>query len=226
MNALRADAKRLPFKGTRPGKVEPVNPQLRKAGVRLREWNDPNNAPTRKKPRDLRPRRLSPRLPGPAASAAGPVVQRAFNAKDGRARHDNCFYLFESLIKLAACPLIAAYVRQVRSGGERMPKLDGFPDPISPPIAGPVVGIPVRAGPLLRQPARRGEPSARARLGAVGAEAPRSGGDCRPVSADQERAGQPGDLGRELFAAAVVRRVGAIPQPGVRARGLAVRGVL
>ena len=43
------------------------------------------------------------RLPLPVAQ----LYSRAFNAKDARSRHDNCYYLFRVLIKLAACPLTA-----------------------------------------------------------------------------------------------------------------------
>src|SRR5437868_5997236 len=57
------------------------------------------------------------RLPLPLAQLYG----RAHNAKDARSRHDNAFYLFEALIKLAAAPLIAAYLHQ---GGARTPALD------------------------------------------------------------------------------------------------------
>jgi serine/threonine-protein kinase len=55
------------------------------------------------------------RLPLPLAQ----LYRRAFNAPDARSRHDNTFYLFEALVKLAAAPLIAAYVRDLRQGGPR-----------------------------------------------------------------------------------------------------------
>jgi hypothetical protein len=42
------------------------------------------------------------RLPLPLAQ----LYSRAHNAPAARARHDNTFYLFEVLIKLAACPLV------------------------------------------------------------------------------------------------------------------------
>jgi hypothetical protein len=43
------------------------------------------------------------RLPLPVAQ----LYSRAFNAKDGRARHDNAYYLFEALIKLSAADAAA-----------------------------------------------------------------------------------------------------------------------
>ncbi len=60
------------------------------------------------------------RLPLPLAQLYG----RAHNAKDARARHDNTFYLFESLIKLAAAPAVAAYLDEVERGSPRVPALD------------------------------------------------------------------------------------------------------
>ncbi|MCE9554543.1 MAG: protein kinase, partial [Planctomycetes bacterium] len=60
------------------------------------------------------------RLPLPLAQLYG----RAHNAPAARARHDNTFYLFEALIKLAACPLIASYLRQVEQGEPRSPAID------------------------------------------------------------------------------------------------------
>ena len=60
------------------------------------------------------------RLPLPVAQ----LYSRAFNAKDARSRHDNCYYLFEVLIKLSACPLTACYVQEIRRGGRRVAKLD------------------------------------------------------------------------------------------------------
>jgi serine/threonine-protein kinase len=60
------------------------------------------------------------RLPLPLAQ----LYRRAFNAKDARGRHDNTFYLFEALVKLAAAPLAAAYVRDLRAGGTRIEALD------------------------------------------------------------------------------------------------------
>jgi WD40 repeat protein/serine/threonine protein kinase len=60
------------------------------------------------------------RLPLPLAQ----LYRRAHNAKDPRSRHDNVYYLFEALIKLAAIPAIAAYLSELKHGAKRVPKLD------------------------------------------------------------------------------------------------------
>jgi hypothetical protein len=60
------------------------------------------------------------RLPLPLAQLYG----RAHNAKDARSRHDNTFYLFEALVKLAAAPAIACYLHEVRLGAPRVTALD------------------------------------------------------------------------------------------------------
>ncbi len=60
------------------------------------------------------------RLPLPLAQ----LYSRAFNAKEARSRHDNAFYLFESVVKLAAAPAIAAYLAEVRAGSARIAPLD------------------------------------------------------------------------------------------------------
>src|SRR4029079_7811350 len=60
------------------------------------------------------------RVPLPLAQ----LYSRAFNAKDARSRHDNTFYLFEALIKLAAAPLVAAYLHGVQTGAGRVAALD------------------------------------------------------------------------------------------------------
>ncbi len=60
------------------------------------------------------------RLPLPLAQLYG----RAHNAKDARSRHDNTFYLFEALVKLAAAPAVAAYLQEVHQGAPRVPALD------------------------------------------------------------------------------------------------------
>jgi formylglycine-generating enzyme required for sulfatase activity/serine/threonine protein kinase len=60
------------------------------------------------------------RLPLPVAQ----LYSRAFNAKDARARHDNAFYLFEALVKLAAAPAVACYLREVEAGGARVAAID------------------------------------------------------------------------------------------------------
>ncbi|MBV9126077.1 MAG: hypothetical protein JO112_22220, partial [Planctomycetes bacterium] len=60
------------------------------------------------------------RLPLPLAQLYG----RAHHAKDARARHDHAFYLFEAAVKLAAAPLIAAYLEDLRQGFPRVEALD------------------------------------------------------------------------------------------------------
>src|SRR5436309_4779215 len=60
------------------------------------------------------------RLPLPLAQ----LYSRAYNAKDPRSRHDNTFYLFEALIKLAAAPAVACYLQEVQGGAPRVPALD------------------------------------------------------------------------------------------------------
>jgi serine/threonine protein kinase/HEAT repeat protein len=72
------------------------------------------------------------RLPLPLAQ----LYSRAYNAKDARSRHDNCYYLFEVLIKLSACPLTACYVQGLRRGGQRVAKLDQLLLPLALPSLG------------------------------------------------------------------------------------------
>lgn len=60
------------------------------------------------------------RLPLPLAQLYG----RAHNAKDSRSRHDNTFYLFEALVKLAAAPAIACYLHEIQLGAPRVAKID------------------------------------------------------------------------------------------------------
>src|SRR5262245_59204746 len=60
------------------------------------------------------------RLPLPLAQ----LYSRAYNAKDPRSRHDNTFYVFEGVIKLAAAPAVAAYLLDVERGGQRVTALD------------------------------------------------------------------------------------------------------
>ncbi|NNE33752.1 MAG: hypothetical protein HKN13_00845, partial [Rhodothermales bacterium] len=76
-------------------------------------------------------------LPLPLAQLYG----RAFNAKDGRTRHDNSFYCFEALIKLAACPLIAAYMAEIEEGAARNEKLEKQLAQIALPSLGQWVGF-------------------------------------------------------------------------------------
>ncbi len=60
------------------------------------------------------------RLPLPLAQ----LYSRAYNAKDARGRHDNTFYLFEAVVKLATGPLIMAYLHETQQGGRRVEALD------------------------------------------------------------------------------------------------------
>ncbi len=77
------------------------------------------------------------RVPLPLAQ----LYSRAHNAKDGRGQHDNCFYLFEALVKLAGCPLIAAYIEELRRGGEHVDALDRLLLQLALPSLGQWVGI-------------------------------------------------------------------------------------
>lgn len=77
------------------------------------------------------------RLPLPLAQ----LYSRAYNAKDGRSRHDNCFYLFEALIKLTSCSLIASYVDGIRRGDRRSGKLDKPLAQLALPSLGQWVGF-------------------------------------------------------------------------------------
>jgi hypothetical protein len=73
-----------------------------------------------------------------------PIAQlysRAHNAKDARARHDNSFYLFEALIKLAAWPPIVCYLAELREGVVRDEKLDGLLQQLALPSLGQWVGF-------------------------------------------------------------------------------------
>ncbi len=60
------------------------------------------------------------RLPLPLAQ----LYSRAFNDKEARSRHNNTFYLFEALVKLAVAPLAATYLREVEQGAPRVPAID------------------------------------------------------------------------------------------------------
>lgn len=92
------------------------------------------------------------RLPLPLAQ----LYSRARNAKDARARHDNCFYVFESLIKLAGAPLVAAYIQERRHGGERVEKLDRLLVQLAHPSLGQFVGILREASRHFGQPQQEG----------------------------------------------------------------------
>ncbi|MEM6457774.1 MAG: serine/threonine-protein kinase [Planctomycetota bacterium] len=79
------------------------------------------------------------------------LYSRTFTAKTARARHDNAYYLFEALIKLTACPPIAAYCRGTALTGTgaqpRNPDLDKSLLALRTPSVGHWLG-------LLRQTAK------------------------------------------------------------------------
>src|SRR5689334_20727500 len=77
------------------------------------------------------------RLPLPLAQLYG----RAHNAKDARGRHDNTFYLFEALAKLAAAPLVAAYLHEAERGAARDAALDRLLAQLALPSLGQWVAI-------------------------------------------------------------------------------------
>ena len=60
------------------------------------------------------------RLPLPLPLPLPQLYSRAYNAKDACGRHDNAFYLCEALVKLAAAPLIAAYLDEAEHGAPRL----------------------------------------------------------------------------------------------------------
>ena len=103
------------------------------------------------------------RLPLPLAQLYG----RAHNAKDSRSRHDNTFYLFEALVKLAAAPAIACYLHEIQLGGPRVAKLDQRTGSSGLALARPVGRHAPRAGPILRRAARCRHASARPSLGSA-----------------------------------------------------------
>ena len=77
------------------------------------------------------------RLPLPLAQ----LYSRAHNAKDNRTRHDNCFYIFESLIKLSACPLIGCYIDDLKRGQPHNEAVDRALSHLALPSLGQWVGM-------------------------------------------------------------------------------------
>jgi serine/threonine protein kinase/tetratricopeptide (TPR) repeat protein len=77
------------------------------------------------------------RLPLPLAQ----LYQRAYNDKSAQSRHNNTFYLFEALIKLAASPAIAAYLHEVEHGAPRVAELDRLLAQLALPSLGQWVGM-------------------------------------------------------------------------------------
>ena len=59
-------------------------------------------------------------LPLPLAQ----LYQRAYNDKSAQSRHNNTFYLFEALVKLATAPAVAAYVHELEHGVPHVAALD------------------------------------------------------------------------------------------------------
>ena len=79
------------------------------------------------------------RLPLPLAQ----LYSRAYNAKDARGRHDNTFYLFEALVKLAAAPAVATATRpsaaeeaRTIAAGHLLYGMQAVSDDIGPDMAG------------------------------------------------------------------------------------------
>jgi WD40 repeat protein/serine/threonine protein kinase/tetratricopeptide (TPR) repeat protein len=77
------------------------------------------------------------RLPLPLAQ----LYSRAHNAKGARSRHDNSFYLFEALVKLAVAPAVAVYLYETDQGGPRVPALDRLLAQLALPSLGQWVGM-------------------------------------------------------------------------------------
>ena len=77
------------------------------------------------------------RLPLPLAQ----LYQRAYNDKSAQSRHNNTFYLFEALVKLAAAPAVAAYVYELEQGGAHDVDLDRLLVHLALPSLGQWVGM-------------------------------------------------------------------------------------
>ena len=69
------------------------------------------------------------------AASVSQLYSRAYNAKDSRGRHDPTCYLLEALIKLAAAPLVSAYLDDASRGGPRssVPVFNSFKSRRTPP---------------------------------------------------------------------------------------------
>jgi serine/threonine protein kinase/Flp pilus assembly protein TadD len=77
------------------------------------------------------------RLPLPLAQ----LYQRAYNDKSAQSRHNNTFYLFEALIKLATAPAVAAYLYELDHGASRVAELDQLLVHLALPSLGQWVGM-------------------------------------------------------------------------------------
>ena len=70
------------------------------------------------------------------------LYSRAYNDKSPQSRHNNTFYLFEALVKLAAAPAIACYAHEVRTGRQpRVADLDRLLIQLALPSFGQWVGL-------------------------------------------------------------------------------------
>jgi WD40 repeat protein/serine/threonine protein kinase len=77
------------------------------------------------------------RLPLPLAQ----LYHRAYNDKSAQSRHNNTFYLFEALVKLATAPVVAAYLYEVDQGCARVAELDRLLVQLALPSLGQWVGM-------------------------------------------------------------------------------------
>jgi WD40 repeat protein/serine/threonine protein kinase len=77
------------------------------------------------------------RLPLPLAQ----LYQRAYNDKSPQSRHNNTFYLFEALVKLAAAPAVAAYLSEIEQGAPRDAAVDQALVHLALPSLGHWVGM-------------------------------------------------------------------------------------
>jgi len=156
------------------------------------------------------------RLPLPLAHLYG----AAYNAKDPRQRHDNAFYLCEALVKLAAAPLVAAYLDEAERGGPRVGALDRLLAQLALPSLGQWVAM-LRE--LARHFGRRPDASSHPFGGAAGRlDAPR---DLPGLTAlyrrikngpDGQPAGDQGCSPMQIFDALVQYRNGVFGHGGPR----------
>ena len=81
------------------------------------------------------------RLPDPPATAPGPALRPRLQRQGLTSRHDNTFYLFEALVKLAAAPAVASYLHEIEQGGPRVAELDRVLVHLALPSLGQWVGM-------------------------------------------------------------------------------------
>jgi serine/threonine protein kinase/tetratricopeptide (TPR) repeat protein len=77
------------------------------------------------------------RLPLPLAQ----LYQRAYNDKSAFSRHNNTFYLFEALVKLAAAAAAAAYIQEIEAGAPHDAAVDRTLVHLALPSLGQWVGM-------------------------------------------------------------------------------------